>query len=116
MIRLLSLTLLLASALAFAPPRPLNTRFSLQMAEGEATLSAFEAYEQTDDQRDIAFEDMEPGSGEGVVDGQMVTVKYEARLMKDGKKFDFSDDGFVFRMGEGKVLPGWEKGIKVCRW
>ena len=81
------------------------------MAEEAAEVSAYDAYEQNDTQ-ELAFDDARVGTGDAVENGKLLTVKYNARLMESGKQFDFSD-AYVFRIGEGKVLPGWEQGLQV---
>ena len=85
------------------------------MSEAENAASPFDVYEQNDSQ-ELAFKDVKDGTGDVVENGKLLTVKYEARLMASGKRFDCSPkDGYVFRIGEGKVLPGWEKGLVVRR-
>jgi FK506-binding protein 1 len=48
------------------------------------------------------------------VNGQTCRVHYEAFLSSDGSKFDSSRDRglpFEFVLGEGHVIPGWDKTI-----
>ena len=112
MMRLIALILLLPSTLAFAPKAVSHSSLqTLRMSEAEAAVSPFDAYEQSDSQ-ELAFNDVKIGTGDSVENGKLLTVKYQARLMASGTKFDFSD-AYVFRIGEGKVLPGWEKGLQV---
>ena len=53
-----------------------------------------------------------PGTGEATPRrGQEVTVNYEGRLLRDGRKFDSSYDRgrpFIFQVGVGQVIPGWD--------
>jgi FKBP-type peptidyl-prolyl cis-trans isomerase len=39
-------------------------------------------------------------------------MAYEGKLMSNGSMFD-SGNGYSFRLGDGKVLPGWEQGLSV---
>jgi peptidylprolyl isomerase len=54
------------------------------------------------------------GAGAVVKKGQSIKVHYTGVLWKDGKKFDASGDtgGPVdIRIGEGKVIPAWDKAL-----
>jgi len=61
------------------------------------------------------------GKGEEPKDGGLVTVNYIGRTYKDGRAQDTFDNsykrGFPFKfvMGQGKVIPGWEEGLKTMR-
>jgi FKBP-type peptidyl-prolyl cis-trans isomerase FkpA len=54
-----------------------------------------------------------PGRGGNIQNGDEVTVAFEGVLL-DNKVFDSTKDRdpFVFTMGEGKVIEGWEDGLK----
>ena len=61
--------------------------------------------------------DIVVGTGAAPVSGKQVTVHYTGTL-EDGKKFDSSVDRgqpFVFRIGAGEVIPGWDEGIMSMR-
>ena len=53
------------------------------------------------------------GKGDLIVNGDMVTIEYEGFLLDDSK-FDASTeaDPLVFRMGQNKVIPGLEEGLR----
>jgi FKBP-type peptidyl-prolyl cis-trans isomerase len=60
--------------------------------------------------------DMEPGpqASRPATPGDVLVVHYDATLLADGTKFDSSRDRgvpFVFTLGEGKVMPGWDRGL-----
>ena len=61
----------------------------------------------------LKFEDLVEGDGAVAVNGQQVTVHYTGWLT-DGSKFDSSvdrNDPFVFALGRGMVIRGWDEGV-----
>ena len=56
-----------------------------------------------------------PGTGDATPrSGQEVTVQYEGRLLRDGKKFDSSygrHEPFIFMVGVGRVIAGWDATV-----
>jgi FKBP-type peptidyl-prolyl cis-trans isomerase FkpA len=66
----------------------------------------------------LQYEDTQPGEGDTARAGQSVTVHYTGWLFKDGakgSKFDSSKDRgdpFVFGLGEGMVIQGWDEGVQ----
>ena len=65
----------------------------------------------------LKYIDHQVGSGEVAMKGNTVSVHYTGWLYVDGKrgmKFDSSADRnmpFEFRLGTGKVIPGWDEGV-----
>ncbi len=65
----------------------------------------------------LQYEDTQIGSGDEAKSGQSVTVHYTGWLYNDGvqgKKFDSSKDRgdpFVFSLGAGMVIKGWDEGV-----
>src|SRR5450830_1267621 len=65
----------------------------------------------------LEYEDTVIGSGAPATKGQSVTVHYTGWLYNDavqGAKFDSSkdrNDPFVFSLGAGMVIRGWDEGV-----
>ena len=65
----------------------------------------------------LQYEDNTEGTGDAAVVGKNVTVHYTGWLFNDGvqgAKFDSSKDRgdpFVFRLGAGMVIQGWDEGV-----
>jgi len=62
----------------------------------------------------LIIEELVLGEGAAAAAGQSVTVHYTGWLT-DGKKFDSSKDRdapFVFPLGAGHVIRGWDEGVQ----
>ena len=66
----------------------------------------------------LIIADAQLGEGAEACSGQTVTVHYTGWLFKDGvrgAKFDSSkdrNDAFEFGLGEGRVIAGWDLGVR----
>ena len=61
----------------------------------------------------LKYADLQPGSGAEARKGQNVTVHYSGWLT-DGTAFDSSlnrGEPFVFPLGGGRVIRGWDEGV-----
>jgi len=62
----------------------------------------------------LIMEDLVVGTGGTAASGQKVTVHYTGWLT-NGTKFDSSKDRgdpFVFPLGRGQVIKGWDQGVQ----
>ena len=66
---------------------------------------------------ELSAEDLVIGTGEEAASGNTLTMHYTGWLYSNGhrgKKFDSSHGGqpFVFTLGAGEVIEGWDRGIE----
>jgi FKBP-type peptidyl-prolyl cis-trans isomerase FkpA len=62
----------------------------------------------------LVIEELAVGTGAIAAAGKQVTVHYTGWLTS-GKKFDSSkdrNDPFVFHLGAGQVIRGWDQGVQ----
>lgn len=62
----------------------------------------------------LQYWDLKQGTGATASTGKTVSVHYTGWLAKDGKKFDSSVDrgqAFMFQLGAGQVIKGWDEGV-----
>lgn len=62
----------------------------------------------------VEYWDLKVGTGATASNGKTVTVHYTGWLASNGKKFDSSVDRgqpFMFSLGAGQVIKGWEEGV-----
>jgi len=62
----------------------------------------------------LEYWEIKAGTGDPAVVGKQVTVHYTGWLAADGEKFDSSVDRgqpFVFPLGGGRVIKGWDEGV-----
>lgn len=80
--------------------------------------AAFAAQKTVTTRSGLKYVDLKAGTGETAAKGQRVKVHYTGWLYengKRGKKFDSSVDRgkpFVFRLGAGEVIKGWDEGVQ----
>lgn len=99
------------------PPlrNPMRTASNLPaslMSEGaklNADTLAFDTFKQGDPTQGLAMRDDIVGTGEEAMDGDIVTIKYAGRCMVDDEGFDEGE--ISFKLGQGKVIKGWDQGI-----
>lgn len=121
--RLLHLTflVLITPALGFVPS--VSTRqsvskvssppFLLSSLSSETSITAsvnnpFASYQLG--QSTLAYKDEVVGQGESGHDGDVLKVSYVGRLYPSGQQIAKNED-FVFELGEGKTLPGFDKAL-----
>ncbi len=68
---------------------------------------------QSGNSSDLQIITVKEGSGEGARSGDTITVNYTG-MFTDGKVFDSSiprGQPFVFKLGGGQVIQGWDRGL-----
>ena len=62
----------------------------------------------------LQYWDLKEGTGATASAGKSVSVHYTGWLASNGKKFDSSVDRgqpFMFQLGAGQVIKGWDEGV-----
>jgi peptidylprolyl isomerase len=65
--------------------------------------------------KQLVVKELEEGTGAEAKAGDEVAVQYVGVDYKSGKEFDSSwsrHEPYVFQLGVGQVIPGWDKGIE----
>jgi FKBP-type peptidyl-prolyl cis-trans isomerase len=78
-------------------------------APSAAAVDEFAEYSLSKPDQGLAFRDTVVGSGTLAEKGKVLCVSYTGRLLATGKQFD--EGQYAFRLGEGKVMRGWDRGI-----
>lgn len=62
----------------------------------------------------LKYADVKVGTGRTADKGQTVVVNYTGRFVSNGNVFDSSEGRapFEFKLGAGKVIAGWDEGVK----
>jgi peptidylprolyl isomerase len=66
----------------------------------------------------LVVKEIVKGTGTEAKAGESVTVNYVGALYSNGKVFNASwetKEPFTFALGEGQVIPGWDKGVPGMR-
>jgi peptidylprolyl isomerase len=67
---------------------------------------------------DLLIEEIIVGTGDEAVAGQNAVVHYVGVGVTSGEEFDASwnrDEPFVFALGAGQVIKGWDRGVVGMR-
>jgi hypothetical protein len=116
---LLIIVATLSTTTAFAPCAPAS--FALKTTSSKTRIYKSAALEEVNDfniysianpVQQLAIKDEVVGDGDVAEKGKVLTMAYEGKLMSNGYMFD-SGVGYSFRLGDGKVIPGWEQGLSV---
>lgn len=64
----------------------------------------------------LYFRDLEEGTGEEAAEGDELAVYYSGHF-PDGRRFDARTEGtpFTFTVGAGRVISGWDLGVRGMR-
>jgi len=92
-------------------------RVSIWLTAAALLLSTVHAKGRMTKSDGLEYEIVKEGKGQAVISGQRVQVHYTGWLNINGKKgkvFDSSrkkNRPFIFALGEGQVIRGWDEGV-----
>lgn len=87
-----------------------NSPDSISVAKFAASLDV-DLAKSEHDAAGLYWRDLKIGTGPEAGNGDSVSVHYDGRL-PDGSRFDASTDKlFSFRLGVGRVIAGWDRGV-----
>jgi peptidylprolyl isomerase len=101
-----------APAKAKVPPKPASAR---KVPEAPDTINA-NGYTKTES--GLEYADLRMGTGEAPGDGMYVQVEYSGFLEDRTTLFDSSykrNDPFMFPLGKGRVIKGWDEGVATMK-
>jgi peptidylprolyl isomerase len=91
--------------------KTMNAEQKVPAVEQQAAAPATDQYVKS--ASGLSYLDIKPGTGALPAPGKQVKVHYTGWL-ENGTKFDSSVDRgqpFVFPIGAGQVIPGWDEGV-----
>lgn len=95
------------------PSTPAPTQTQNQGDKATLNPAEFGQYEKYKTANDAVFAEIVAGAGAGATSGKKLSVNYRGWLT-NGSIFDQNTDAtkpFVFTLGGGSVIKGWEQGI-----
>jgi len=96
-------------------PSSASSASSEPWASGEATAPSAPTITRPegDPPSELLVDDIKPGDGSELIDGQLAIVNYIGANWSDGAVFDSSFDGSPFGVivGTGSVIKGWDQGL-----
>jgi len=107
-----------ATKVATEAKQAVDTGVAKKQAEEEAAKKAEPAKVDTITTKSgLQYVDLKVGDGDSPKTGDKVKVHYTGWLV-NGKKFDSSVDRnqpFVFNIGKGRVIKGWDEGVMTMK-
>lgn len=76
--------------------------------EDTTTMDSFDTYQLG--QSTLVYRDEDIGEGESAKEGDVLKVSFVGTLYPSGQQFSKNDD-FVFELGAGKTMPGFDVGL-----